>query len=146
VTLRQIFQRLFHAPDNLDGVMQDLFGEAHDPRNIVGGHVALYQLVIALREVAREVGRSVAVRLGVDGFDLVQDGAYFARIEPGVGQEVAEIVKRALEIDVVFPQRIVGVDDQILPLAHLHTPTDPLACPLVGATARACWICRWRAL
>ena len=59
-------------------------------------------------------------------------------------QKIAKMIERALEVDIVLPQRVVGVDDEVLPFADIHTPAGRLECPLVGATARTCWIWRRR--
>jgi len=52
------------------------------------------------------------VNPAVGGFDLVQHGADLARPETGVAEERHEFLEGGLEVDVVLPKRIVGVDDQ----------------------------------
>ncbi len=81
--------------------------------------------------------KSYSRALAVDDLDLVQHPAHLNRRELGVRQKIAKIVEGALEVDIVLPQRVVGVHDQILSLNDPHTPKDPLACPLVGAIGGA---------
>src|SRR5258708_2729838 len=77
-------------------------------------------MLVALAQVAGEVQRAVAVDLVVDPLNLIQHVAHFARRELGVAQEIRELFKRALEVDVVFPQGIVGVEDQPLAIGLGH--------------------------
>src|SRR5262249_40510253 len=55
-----------------------------------------------------------AVNFGVHGFDIVEDIADFRWRELGVIEESYELVEGAFEVDVVFPERVVRVDDQVL--------------------------------
>ena len=74
----------------------------------------------------------------VDGLDFIQHRPHFYRRHAGVRQEIAKLVERTLEVDIVLPQRVVGVDDQVLAIVDLHTPVGHLECPFLGATTRAC--------
>ena len=46
--------------------------------------------------------------------DLVQDGSHFLPREGRVGQEIEEVFDRPLEVDVVLPERVVGIEDKVL--------------------------------
>ncbi len=116
---------------------------------IVRRHLALHQLVIALGQVAREIRRSVAVRLAVDDFDLVQHGAHLGRRQARSARENRRNRRTRARSRYCFPRacrRRRRSDFASLRGIAGHAPSVPLACPLVGATARACWICRCREL
>jgi len=52
------------------------------------------------------------VNFGVHQLYLVQHVAHLCGPERRMIQEIAKIVERTLEIDIVLPQRIVGVDQK----------------------------------
>src|SRR5947208_2215280 len=70
----------------------------------------LRQVPISLLQIPSEVHRSVPVNLRVRQLDLVQYFAHLRRSKRGMAQKLAEIVERALKIDVVFPQSVVRID------------------------------------
>src|SRR5258708_7293034 len=95
---------------------------------------------IRLLQVAAEVDRSVPVNLRVRQLDFVEHFAHLRGCQRGVVQKVHEIVEGPLEIDVVLPQRVVGVENQ-----HTRNCFPGRPCPLRGATFLACWMRFWRA-
>ena len=57
-------------------------------------------------------------------------------------QKIAKVVERALEVNIVFPERIVGVDQKGEPLSMSPGSFPP--CPFRGATCFTCSTRRWR--
>jgi epoxyqueuosine reductase len=72
----------------------------------------LRQHLKTLLQVASEVGRAVAVNLDVLKLDFVEHVADFPRGEMGVIQDLDELLEGLLEVDVVLPQRVVGIDQE----------------------------------
>ena len=68
----------------------------------------------ALAQITPEVDRTVAMDAVVLEFDRVQDVADLIRRERGVVQVNAELIERLLEVDVVLPKGIVGVENEVL--------------------------------
>src|SRR5205085_7551822 len=60
------------------------------------------------------IGRAVAVNPGVGVFDLVEHGPDVDGRHGGVREKTGELLEGALEVDVVLPEGVVGVDDQVL--------------------------------
>src|SRR3954452_15377178 len=114
VAAGEIIERLGNALDHLHRAFQDLLGEPEDHPEIVLPDLALGEVPVALLEVAPEIGGAVAMELRVGGFHFVEDVANLVGPERGVIQVIDEVVEGALEVDVVFPERVVGVDDQEL--------------------------------
>ena len=54
----------------------------------------------------------------VEPLDLIQGGPHLRPAERRVVEIVDEILDRLLEVDVVFPEGVVAVDDQDLPRGH----------------------------
>ena len=77
-------------------------------------NVALRQVLVALAQVPAEVQRPVAVNPRVGALDLIQHVAHLLCRHRRVRQEFEEFVEGALEVDVVFPERVVGIDDEKL--------------------------------
>src|ERR1043165_659856 len=113
----EIGERLRHAGDHFHGALQDAPGESHDGLEIARADLALGQVFVALAQVAAETQRAIAMNLVVGAFDLVQHVAHFARGKFRMGQELDELVEGALEVDVIFPERVVGIKDQV-PARH----------------------------
>ena len=76
--------------------------------------LALGQMFEALRQVAREVGGPVAVDFDVGALDLVEHRPNLWRAHGRVIEIIDELVKRFLEVDVVFPERVIGIDQKVL--------------------------------
>src|SRR5579884_2770126 len=96
-------------------------------------------------QIAGEVARSIAVYFRIGGLDLIQHGANLRGRHRRVRQISAELLERFLEVGVVFPERIVGVEDQVLwrqPSApHRQRPARCLTWPFKGATRLASTTC-----
>jgi hypothetical protein len=115
VLLGEEGQRLRHAFHQLDFAREDLVRHRGDALQVVLFHGAFGQPQIALAQIAPEVDRAVAVNPGVIDLDFIQNPANLVRSERGMVQVIAELVERLFEIDVVFPERVVGVEDEVLP-------------------------------
>jgi hypothetical protein len=85
------------------------------------------------------------VVLDLDG---VENAANFGWVEPGVIQVYAELIEGLFEVDVVFPECIVGVEDQVLAGHHrfprcgfaAEEKTKPFTCSaaqICGITKRS---------
>jgi len=122
VPLRQVRQGLRNILDDLHRLLQDGFGEAHDRLQIVRRERALGEPLVAFAQIPAEVGRPVAVDPGVDPFDVVEHVTDLRRRQRRVREILDELIERALEVDVVFPERVVGVDDEVL---SRHSATAP---------------------
>ena len=55
---------------------------------------------------------------GIEPFHLIERGTNLLAGQPRMVDEVDEILDRLLEIDVVFPERVVAIEDQDLGGAH----------------------------
>jgi hypothetical protein len=82
-------------------------------------------------------------RSALGDLDFIQHQTDLFGSEMRMIQELAKAVEGALEINVVFPQRVVGIDDQVAP-AIFHMEGGHFPCPLLGASTRICWLCLWR--
>ena len=78
------------------------------------GERAFGELVIGLDEIFAEAFGAVAVDFGVDGFDRIEYVADLGTGEVLVVEEVGELFEGLLEEDVVLPEGVVGVDDEVL--------------------------------
>src|SRR5579863_6419848 len=58
--------------------------------------------------------RVILDEIEIDDLDLVKNDSDFRRSQRGVVEVFAELVEGLLEIDVIFPKRVVGVEDQVL--------------------------------
>jgi hypothetical protein len=114
VPLRQIRQRLGHVLDHFHRLLEDRFREAHHRLQVVRRKGALGKLRIALAKIPAEVRRAIAVDLRVDALDVVQHIPHLLRRHRRMREEAGELIERALEVDVVFPERVVSVDDEVL--------------------------------
>src|SRR5260370_38175436 len=113
----QLLERLRSAVDQFHGAFEDALGERHYRHEVAIAHFTLAEALIAFAQIAAEVLRPVAVNLRIRKFYLVERRANFIRLHGRVRQEIGELFESAFEIDVVFPECIVGVDDQVL--SHL---------------------------
>ena len=71
------------------------------------------QVLVALRQVAPEIQRAVAVGLLIGEFDFIQHGADLLGAKRRVAEELDELLEGPLEVDVVLPEGVVGVEDQV---------------------------------
>src|SRR5713226_1388023 len=111
---RQILQRLRNALDHFHRAFEDPLREGHHPIQVAIANLVLAQAPIAFAEIAAEILRTVSVDLRIDDLDLIERLADLLRRHGGVRQEFGELIERLLEVDVVFPKGVVGVDDQVL--------------------------------
>ena len=77
---------------------------------------ALGQPPQAFPQIPREVPAAIAMNLRVDRFDLIEYPADLCRRQRRMRQIFAELIERRLEVNVVFPKRVVRVENQKLPL------------------------------
>ena len=142
----KVFEGFRDPFDHLHGAFENPLGEPHHDAEVFLAHLALGQVLVALPQIAGEVGRAVTVDLVVGFLDLVQDVAHLARRHRGMVQEPGELVEGALEVDVVLPQRIVRVDEQEVAHGQRYRPEGPPPKPLVGARCFTCSMRRWRGM
>ncbi len=74
---------------------------------------AFSEPVLSLLEIAPEIERAIAVKPRIHHLDLIQDFADLWRGTRRVRQEIDESLEGALKVDVIFPEGIVGIDQQI---------------------------------
>ena len=115
-------ERLRDAVDQLDRLRQDALAEGHDRAQVVLGDLALGQMLVTEAQVAAESSRTVAMNSEVRPLDLVEDGPRLFSRQRRMGQEIEEILDRPLEVDVVLPEGVVGVEDEILDLFSRLVP------------------------
>ena len=113
VTFAEILQRLWHARKNFDGMIGDLVSKAANPLMQFGSDRLDRKLLKSLDQRMREAVQAIAVL--DDGFPLhvVQHqpnrlGRVFAMVE-----ERNKLGDRPLEIDVIFPERVIGIDEKV---------------------------------
>src|SRR5437879_5035236 len=95
-------------------------------------------MLIRLLHVLAEILRAVAVDLRIRKLDLIQNIAHLRGRHGRVRQKIDKIVERALEINVVLPERVVRIENEP---AH-SMPESPWAWPLRGAISFTCWMRR----
>src|ERR1039458_4795515 len=88
--------------------------EAHHRPHISLADFPLHRVRVALRQIPAEIQRAVPMDLGVGPLHLIQDVADLLRRHRRMIEERHKLLERALEVDVVLPQRVVGIDDQVL--------------------------------
>src|SRR5579883_869578 len=110
----EIAKRLLDSLDQLHRALQDLLGECRHRCQVLVANVALGQAPVALAQIAGKIERAVAVDARVGGLDLIQHVAHLGGSERRVIEELHELLEGTLEVDIVFPERVVGVDDQKL--------------------------------
>lgn len=114
MTAREVVESFRDAADDLEGMMVDAAGDSGDVPHIVIAGRPFGEFEITLGHVAAEVGGSVAVSADVGQLDFIKDGADFGRSESGMIEEGAELLEGALEVDIVLPEGVVGVDQEML--------------------------------
>jgi hypothetical protein len=111
-------QGLGDAAEQLDLLLGDGVGEADDAGVLVRGERGVGELLEAADQGLAEALEAVAV--GADGgvFDVIEVLADLFGAELTVVEVGDEAGDRALEVDVVFPQRVVGVEEEGLTDGH----------------------------
>ena len=79
---------------------------------------SLGQSLIGFAQVASKGGGAIAMDAAVEPLDFVEGGTHLLPAERRVREKVDEVLDGLLEVDVVFPQGVVAVDDQDLPAPH----------------------------
>src|SRR5215217_3083911 len=132
VPLGEESERLLDTIDHLDRLRQDTLAEGHHRTQVILGDLALSQVLVAEAQVAAESSRAVAMCSEVRPFDLVEDGPRLFSGQRRMGQEIEEIFDGSLEVDVVLPEGVVGIKDEML--AFVSRPVHHVAFP--GTTLR----------
>src|SRR5579859_563502 len=114
IAAREVLERFGNAGDDLHRMLGDAEGKRAD---------ALAQLrrewlyAETLKGTAQRVGEAiepVSMREDRFAFDLIEALAHLLRRELVMVQKGNEVGNRPLEVDVVLPERIIGVDEQRL--------------------------------
>ena len=106
------FQRLIPTPrGKLDGLLQDSFRQGHYMLQIVRADFPFGQMLIRLLQIPPEIDGSVSVDLRIHQLDFIQNVAYLRMRQRGMRQILDEIIEGVLEVDIVFPQRIVRIEN-----------------------------------
>src|SRR5438270_8674149 len=66
--------------------------------------------------------QSIAVDFYVLAFDIINDVAHLSRRQLFVFEEADELSESPLEVDVVFPEGVIGIDEEG---SHPITPPSP---------------------
>ena len=115
----------------IDALGQSVIGQVSACNAVDFYRMANFEIADRLLKVPAEILRPIAVNLGVDELNFVQHITHLSRRERGMIQEFDKIIERALEINVIFPERVIRVEDQ-KPADHF-TSVSP--CPLRGETS-----------
>ena len=86
--------------------------------------IAFGQSLIALAQVAGKGCGSISVHPDVEQLDLIERGPHLFAAERRVRKKVCKRLDRLFEVDVVFPEGIVPVDDQ--ERMSYHIPPDDI--------------------
>src|SRR5450759_4323012 len=114
VPSRQVAERFRDPRNHLHGAFQNALGEAHHRPQIFRAYFPFHQVLVTLPQIAAEIQRAVPVDLGVGPFHLVQNVADLLRRHRRMIQERHKLLERALEVDIVLPERVVGIDHEVL--------------------------------
>jgi len=85
-----------------------------DPVQIVFIDRSFSKSQVTLAQVTTEIDRTITVYGIVDDLDFIEDRSDFVGRQRGVIQVVAELGERVLEVDIILPKRVVGVEYQSL--------------------------------
>src|SRR5580704_14732369 len=100
---------------------------------------------VSLLEIPAEISSPIAVNLRIHQLNFVQHVADLSGSQGRVIQKIDEIIERLLEVDIVFPERVVGIENEPRVFRRPHSiPATPPPCPLRGATAFTRWTRFWR--
>jgi hypothetical protein len=100
------------AGEELDLLVGDGLGEAFDALVLVGGDGSVSELLEAGDEGAAKAVEAVAVSADGGVLDVVEVAAHLFGGVDAVVEVGDETGDGALEVDVVFPEGIVGVDEE----------------------------------
>src|SRR5580704_3181728 len=112
MALGEVLQRLAYFGQELNGVILNAMGKAHHLRMQLWSDRPWAQ---TLERCHQSMGEAVqAVPVGNDAFalDIIQHSTNLIRREFVVIQERDKARDGALEIDIVLPKRVVGVDEE----------------------------------
>ena len=119
MTAGKILQSLRHSFDDLHRPVQNVQAQGLDTvSKIAPGRDQFFK---SLQKRTREVQRAIAVNGNVLPFQRIQVLAEYLRGYPERFQHCLHLFDHALEVDVVLPQRVVGIDHQILSLTLVHS-------------------------
>ena len=79
---------------------------------VIRVQLALGEALVGFAQVSGEGDGAVAVDPAVESLDLIQGGAHLFPAERRVVEKVDEVLDRLLEVNVVFPERVIAVEDQ----------------------------------
>ena len=138
MTARKIFERLGDAGDDLDRVFGNLEGKlANGLMHFrLNGRVAQ-----ALKAIDQRIGEAVNAITMLDdavALHLVQLGPHLNRRVLLMVEKGDEAGNRPLEVNVVFPERVIGVDEKGLGFRvhHLHSGSIHKMITSLGARMR----------
>lgn len=89
-------------------------GKRRHPLQIVLIHRALGQPQKALAQIAPKVQGAIAVNPVILDLNLIENRTDLVRRQRRMIQVVAELLKRPFEVDVVLPQSVVRIKDEML--------------------------------
>src|SRR5689334_8103210 len=116
----EIIQSFRDAGDDLDGVLGDLKGELSNGVVHFKCDGCLAQAFEAVNQRIGEAVDAVTVLHNAVALNLIQPGAHLQRRVLLMVEERDEAGNRPLEVDVVFPERIVSVDEKCLRVRDRH--------------------------
>ncbi len=99
--------------DRFDRVREQGRRQLLDASPVVGGRCSLEQVLETVVQAAEEHTRAVTVCRRVRPFDVVQRGGDRGGVERRMVDPLDEIGDGAVEQDVVLPQGVVGIEDQV---------------------------------
>src|SRR5437868_3711235 len=118
VSSGEVIQRLGNAGQQLQIDLHDPPAEVHHVLEVAGFDGVLRQSLIGLAKVASEGRGAIPMDVAVEALDLIEGGTDLLAAERRMREKVDEVLDRLLEVHVVFPQRVVAVDDQDLSPRH----------------------------
>jgi hypothetical protein len=94
-------------------VIHNLERDGHHLVEVFRTYLPLGEFPEALLHVASKLRTAVAVDDTIGVFNAVKAEADFRRAEAAMLQKVREVLKGALKENVVLPERVIRVDDQV---------------------------------
>ena len=113
-------QRLFDSWNQLDLLFENALAKPHHVTDFRFVELALGKILVALPEGAGECTGAIPVNSRIRPLDLVERGARFGTGERRVVEEIEKLLDSPLEVDVVLPERVVRVDDEVLSAKMVH--------------------------
>ena len=108
-------KRLRDVSVALDLLPLDALGKIDHSREIIVVDIPLREVLVALPQTPRERRGAEPMLLEIDRLELIEDGAHLVAGHRGVSEKIEKLIDRLLEVDVVLPERVVAVEDQVLP-------------------------------